>query len=146
MRVFAWITASCLLLACAKHEALPPSPSRPLTDVASPKLHAHGPTATTKKPAPELDFASWEASPPEKWAAAMTGYVPSVKPGNQLALGSSAKVWAAYLSAVHVRVHPIFADRFVAALRSLPAGNPLSDASLVTCAFQPMVITDSTAS
>lgn len=75
---------------------------------------------------------AWKSSSLERWRAAIENYVPGVKPGNQTNLGTAAAPWATYLSQIHVRLHPIFADGFVEGLDTLPATNPLNDKSLIT--------------
>jgi TonB family protein len=75
---------------------------------------------------------SWTSSSFDKWRPAIENYVSSVKPGNQTALNTAAVPFASYLNAMHNRIHPIFADSFLASLDSLPATNPLNDPKLVT--------------
>ena len=58
--------------------------------------------------------------------------MPSVKPGNQTALNSARVPFAGYLNMVHNRLHPIFADGFLASLSELPASHPMNDQNLVT--------------
>lgn len=57
---------------------------------------------------------------------------PLVSLRNQTRLGSSAMAFATYLNAMHNRIHPLFADRFVDSLAALPADAPLNDIRLVT--------------
>lgn len=68
----------------------------------------------------------------ERWRAAIEHYVPSVTPTNQSAIGSAALPFATYLVAMHRRIHPIFADAFLASVERLPASNVLNDPRLVT--------------
>jgi len=75
---------------------------------------------------------AWKSSSLEKWRAAIENYTPGVKAGNQTNLGTAAAPWATYLSQIHVRLHPIFADGFVESLGDLPATHPLNDKTLVT--------------
>jgi TonB family protein len=75
---------------------------------------------------------SWTASNFERWRSAIENYVSSVKPGNQTALNTAAVPFASYLNGMHNRIHPIFADAFLASLDSLPRDNPLNDQKLIT--------------
>ena len=68
----------------------------------------------------------------ERWRASIENYVPSVKPGNQTALNTAASPFASYLNQVHNRIHPIFADTFLASLDSLPASNPMNRPEIYT--------------
>ncbi|MBM4363912.1 MAG: energy transducer TonB, partial [Deltaproteobacteria bacterium] len=62
----------------------------------------------------------------ERWRASIENYVASVKPGNQTALNTARVPFAAYLNQIHNRLHPIFADSFLASLDELPATHPLN--------------------
>jgi hypothetical protein len=75
---------------------------------------------------------SWATPSFERFKSALENYVPSVKPGNQTALNTAAVPFASYLVQIHNRIHPIFADTFLASLESLPASHPMNDQSLVT--------------
>lgn len=75
---------------------------------------------------------SWKSVGIEKWRAAIENYVPSVKPGNQTALNTARVPFAAYLNAVHNRLHPIFADSFLASLDSLPGSHPMNRPEIKT--------------
>lgn len=69
---------------------------------------------------------SWHTSGLERWRSAIENYVPHVKPGNQTALNTARVPFALYLNKIHLRLHPIFADQFLAHLDGLPASNPLN--------------------
>lgn len=75
---------------------------------------------------------SWVASKFERWRGAIENYVSSVKPGNQTALNTARSPFATYLTMMHVRIHPIFADSFLGSLDQLPANHPLNDQKLMT--------------
>lgn len=77
-------------------------------------------------------LGSWKSTGIERWRSAIENYVPSVKPGNQTALNTARSPFGTYLSVIHNRLHPIFADWFLASLDSLPASNPMNNASLST--------------
>ena len=68
----------------------------------------------------------WRPVGIERWRASIENYVPSVRPGNQTALNTAASPFATYLNQVHGRIHPIFADTFLASLDSLPSSNPMN--------------------
>lgn len=74
----------------------------------------------------------WRPVGIERWRASIENYVPSVKPGNQTALNTAASPFASYLNQVHNRIHPIFADTFLASLDSLPASNPMNRPEIYT--------------
>jgi hypothetical protein len=74
----------------------------------------------------------WRPAGIERWRAAIENYVPSVRPGNQTALNTAASPFASYLNQVHSRIHPIFADGFLASLDSLPASNPMNRPEMYT--------------
>jgi hypothetical protein len=75
---------------------------------------------------------TWRPSGIERWRSAIENYVPSVKAGNQTALNTAAVPFATYLNQIHSRIHPIFADGFLASLDQLPAGNPMKQDGIYT--------------
>ena len=75
---------------------------------------------------------SWATPSFERYKSAIENYVASVKPGNQTALNTAAVPFASYLNQIHSRIHPIFADMFLAQLDTLPASHPMNDQNLVT--------------
>lgn len=77
-------------------------------------------------------LGSWKAAGIERWRSAIENYVPSVKPGNQTALNTARAPFATYLSLIHNRLHPIFADWYLASLDSLPASDPINNPELST--------------
>lgn len=71
----------------------------------------------------------------EDWAAAraaIENFTPHVRVGNQTALRTAASPFAAYLTAMHRRIHRIFADTFLANLDAQPATSPLNNRDLHT--------------
>ncbi|MDB4929384.1 MAG: hypothetical protein JWM10_1868, partial [Myxococcaceae bacterium] len=64
--------------------------------------------------------------------AAIENFVPHVRVGNQTALRTAASPFAAYLTAMHRRIHRLFADGFLEGLGRVPANSPLQDDALVT--------------
>ena len=68
----------------------------------------------------------------ERWRSAIENYVSSVKAGNQTALNTAAVPFATYLNGMHNRIHPIFADSFLAGLDNLPPTHVLNDRRLIT--------------
>ncbi|WP_441287123.1 hypothetical protein ACSRUE_33340 [Sorangium sp. KYC3313] len=67
---------------------------------------------------------SWETTDKwKKWRAAIENYDPSVKPGNQTSLNAARVPFATYINMIHNRLHPIFAEEFLASLDSLPSGH-----------------------
>jgi outer membrane biosynthesis protein TonB len=75
---------------------------------------------------------SWKSLGLERWRSAIENYVPSVKLGSQTALNTAAAPFAEYLNQIHNRIHPIFADTFLASLDRLPSDHPMSDLELKT--------------
>ncbi|MFI5299655.1 MAG: TonB C-terminal domain-containing protein, partial [Polyangiales bacterium] len=67
-----------------------------------------------------------------RWKPAMENYIAGVKPGNTTELGTRASPFATYLTQIHNRLHPIFADGFLESLSSWPATNPINDLKIVT--------------
>jgi hypothetical protein len=57
-----------------------------------------------------------------RWRASIEGYSPAVRPGNQVALGGAIRPFALYLSQMHRRIHPYFAERFLTSFA--PASPP----------------------
>ncbi|APR99667.1 TonB C-terminal domain-containing protein [Pajaroellobacter abortibovis] len=68
----------------------------------------------------------------ERWRNAIENYVSFVKAGNQTALNAAASPFATYLNTIHLQIHPIFADGFLASLQQLPKGHPMNDLKLFT--------------
>lgn len=75
---------------------------------------------------------SWHPMDPSRWRSAIENYVPSVQLGNQTALNTAASAFGSYLSMIHNRIHPIFADSFLGSLDNLPAGHPMNNKDLST--------------
>lgn len=75
---------------------------------------------------------SWQGSSLERWRSAIENYVATVKPGNQTSLNAARVPFATYLLAIHLRIHPIFADTFLDSIENLPPTHPLSDKKLMT--------------
>jgi hypothetical protein len=72
-------------------------------------------------------------SPTESWQqlrAGMENYVTAVRVGNQTSLRAAASPFAAYLAAMHHRIHRLFADGFLAGLEGSPRDAPLNDPNL----------------
>ena len=74
---------------------------------------------------------SWEANKFERWRAAIENYEPSVKLGNQTSLNAARVPFATYINTIHNRLHPIFAEEFLASLDGLPPSHQLNQ-ELVT--------------
>lgn len=75
---------------------------------------------------------SWHPMDPSRWRSAIENYVPSVQLGNQTALNTAASAFGTYLSMIHNRIHPIFADSFLGSLDNLPSGHPMNNKDLST--------------
>lgn len=68
----------------------------------------------------------------ERWKPALENYVATVQPGNQTALNAARVPFATYLNEIHNRIHPIFADGFLAQLATLPPNHPLNNPDMST--------------
>lgn len=73
----------------------------------------------------------WEKNTFGRYKAAIENYEPTVKVGNQTALNAAQSVFATYLNTIHNRLHPIFAEEFLASLDKLPEGHSFNQ-NLVT--------------
>ena len=62
----------------------------------------------------------------EKWRAAIENYEPSVELGNTTSLNAARVPFATYLNSIHNRIHPIFAEEFLAALNNLSRDHQLN--------------------
>jgi len=75
---------------------------------------------------------SWKDQSFQKFRSSIENYVAGVKPGNTTALNTAHSPFANYLNAIHQRLHPIFADRFLSSLTRLPADHALNDMEMFT--------------
>lgn len=75
---------------------------------------------------------SWKSLGLEHWKPALENYVATVQPGNQTALNTARVPFARYLNAIHLRIHPVFADRFLDSLSRLPGDHPLNREDMST--------------
>jgi TonB family protein len=143
--------AAVALFACAGAEAppravaapAPHEPVRPPPSMADDSPRVDGgvpcpvPPSELAKPVGPMPphrgpLQPFVPSPIERWRSALEGYVPRATVANQRPLNASAVCWAVYLNAMHKRIHPLFADSFLASLDSLPPGDPMNDAQLTT--------------
>ncbi|MFT3770766.1 MAG: TonB C-terminal domain-containing protein [Minicystis sp.] len=67
----------------------------------------------------------------QKWKAAIENYEPLVELGNTTALNAARSPFGTYLNTIHNRIHPIFAEEFLASLDSLSKSHQLNQ-DLVT--------------
>ncbi len=68
----------------------------------------------------------------DKFRGAIENYEPIVKEDNTTSLNAAASPFATYLSAIHNRIHPIFAEQDLAAMDGLPKSHPWNDPKLFT--------------
>jgi hypothetical protein len=73
----------------------------------------------------------WEKNKFDKWRPAIENYVPNVELANTTSLNAAAQPFATYKVTIHNRIHPIFAEEFLAFLDGLPKDHALN-ANLVT--------------
>jgi hypothetical protein len=69
---------------------------------------------------------SFDTNKFERWRAAIENYEPTVKTGNQTALNAARVPFATYINTIHNRIHPIFAEEFLASLDNLPPSHALN--------------------
>lgn len=115
-----------------------PAPTAPTAQAPAPRVPA--PIAQTPAPVesvPTTNEAPRREPPPplplvgiERWRTAIEGYVPAVRLDNQLRLEGAIRPFAQYLNQVHARIHPIFADQFLASLDGLPSSDPMNQPDL----------------
>jgi hypothetical protein len=74
----------------------------------------------------------WMPSPRERWTNAMIGYQSVVRGVNQRPLGRDRKDFGMYMVTMHNRIHPVFSDRYVEWLTTLPPTDSLNDMGLTT--------------
>ncbi len=74
----------------------------------------------------------WKMVGLKRWRSAIENYVAHIKPGTATALNTARSPFAAYINAVHNRIHPIFAERFLDSLDQLPSDHPLNRQDLST--------------
>ncbi|HSC89840.1 MAG TPA: hypothetical protein VLC09_21335, partial [Polyangiaceae bacterium] len=75
---------------------------------------------------------SWKSQGLEKWRPAIENYVATVKPGNQTNLNTAHAPFATYLTVIHNRIHPVFAENFLDHLARLPPSDPLNNPEMST--------------
>lgn len=75
---------------------------------------------------------SWQTVGLERWRSAIENYIPTARDGNTTALNTARVPFSSYLNQIHNRLHPIFADRFLASLDSLPGDHPANRAGIST--------------
>jgi hypothetical protein len=74
----------------------------------------------------------WSVAGVERWRAAIEGYVPRIRLGNQVALGASHAAFTAFLRSMARRMRPWFVDGFLDWIRSLPPNHVLRQSPLQT--------------
>jgi TonB family protein len=87
---------------------------------------AHG--ATTEAPPAH---PAWPGVPRERWAGSLQGYESPLR-GIATRSGAAQGEFTDYIAAIHDRLHPIFAERFLASLEELPESHPLNQERLNT--------------
>jgi TonB family protein len=102
--------------------ATPPPLTNPVQDAAAEPVHQEAEAGPDVRPR----AVSWVPSTFEQWRSAIENYKPAARPSNRRALGVAAPAFATYLTHIHNRVHPIFADGFLASLEEVPKEHPLN--------------------
>jgi TonB family protein len=75
---------------------------------------------------------SWQTVGLERWRSAIENYIPTARDGNTTALNTARVPFSSYLNQIHNRLHPIFADRFLASLDALPGDHPANRSGIST--------------
>ncbi len=75
---------------------------------------------------------SWQTAGLERWRSAIENYIPTARDGNTTALNTARVPFSCYLNQIHNRLHPVFADRFLASLDGLPGDHPANRAGIST--------------
>lgn len=83
------------------------------------------PLLSACSPAPSVLDPRQESIALERWRPAVESYAPSVQAENTTTLDGARAPFAGYISAMHRRIHPFFAD-FLSALGYLPQGHPIN--------------------
>jgi hypothetical protein len=116
-----------------------PNTQRPSAQSAAPSaIHAPEPSAPTPEDTnvSQPDTQRSAVAPGfERWRSAVENYVPSVRLGTQTdldGLHSTVGPCAEYLGRIHDRIHPVFADTFLASLDKLPNDDPMASLELRT--------------
>ncbi len=95
----------------------------------------YGPEAERERRVAQLRRSQARGNYTDSWRenrASIENYTPSVRVGNQTALRTAASPFAGYLTAMHRRIHRLFADGFISDLSAAPANSPLNNMSLAT--------------
>ncbi len=123
------------------------SGSKPLAGSNEPDLTAHYATPAPRSAECQPDGTANPSSrgvrvaegglvePPanrEDWLTSVTNYQPRVPCGTPMSLGKSRIHFAAYANHMHNRLHPIFADTFLASLDRLPRSHRMNYPKLHT--------------
>jgi TonB family protein len=89
------------------------------------------PAQSTHRPAGNRPREAFALPIQENYRSAVENYQVLVTQTNQRPIGPvAAPHFARYLNEIHCRLHPIFADSFLAGLDQLPAAHQLNDPSL----------------
>src|SRR5262249_49458494 len=75
---------------------------------------------------------SWGANKFERWKAGIENHEAAGQLDNTTSLNAARVPFATYINSIHNRIHPIFADEFLASLESLPTSNKLNQSTLIT--------------
>lgn len=75
---------------------------------------------------------SWQTVGLERWRSAIENYIPTAREGTTTALNTARVPFSTYLNQIHNRLHPIFADRFLASLDGLPGDHPANRSGIST--------------
>jgi hypothetical protein len=123
--------------ACAPPPAPPAEPTGwttvPGPQAAVPSPQPAPPAGEERRPpGPAADVALPRAADQEKWRPALEGYQSIVTPYNTTALNGARSGFATYIHRVHNRIHPMFADQYLASLAGRPKTDALNDVTLMT--------------
>ena len=115
---------------------VPYEPAQSAQTPASSEPASTAQATTHVEPVPATNTAPQRAPLPPypldilRWRPAVENYVPSDTVNKEVRLNGATVGFAPYLTHVHTRIHPIFADQFLTHLDNLPASDPMNRADL----------------
>lgn len=89
-------------------------------------------TLSCQRLQPAAPTRPWPEVRREKWAASLHGYTPAMKESSVTKIGAAQGEFTDYVASIHNRLHPIFADWFLAALDLRPKTDPVNGERLST--------------
>jgi TonB family protein len=132
------LAAGFVLAACTR-----PPPGPPLAPLAPDPEEELAP-ALSSGPRDGIDEAArgpsslvreWRSSPPKRWSEAFEKNAPLIQSQHLLVEATKTHLYRTFvdwLGWLHARIHPVFAEHFLEALRLEPGDSAVQDTTLVT--------------